>query len=166
MTHQWAKGTARVTAKKRNFAWVNRPATVMALSIRLFAHQAYIERRGRPLSVADLTGHCLIGFDRDDRSVRGIDLQDLPVTRESFAFRSDNDLVQMAALRAGLGIAGCQTGLARRHGALTPVLHEMIRFALEMWLVMHEDQRLDRRVRLLFDHLATALGAYIAECAM
>jgi hypothetical protein len=31
-----------------------------------------------------------------------------------------------------------------------------------MWLAMHEDLRGSRRVKLLFDHLAKGLAAYIA----
>lgn len=134
--------------------------------IRLYAHRSYIERRGMPATASDLRQHVMIGFDRDDSSVRGIDLPRFQVSRETFSFRADNDLVQLAALRAGVGIGGCQTGIARRDPALLPVLHDVIRFELEMWLAMHEDQRLDRRVRLLFDHLADRLGDYVKECAV
>jgi DNA-binding transcriptional LysR family regulator len=134
--------------------------------IHLYAHRHYIDRRGMPKTAADLAHHVMIGFDRDDSSVRGIDLPRFQVTRETFSFRTDNDLVQLAALRAGVGIGGCQVGIARRDPALLPVLHDLVRFELEMWLAMHEDQRLDRRVRLLFDHLAEALGAYIRECVV
>lgn len=137
-----------------------------SVPIRLYAHRNYVERRGMPKSAADLADHVMIGFDRDDTSVRGIDLPRFQVTRETFSFRTDNDLVQLAALRAGAGIGGCQVGIARRDPALLPVLHDLVQFELEMWLAMHEDQRLDRRVRLLFDHLANALGAYVRECAV
>jgi hypothetical protein len=34
-------------------------------------------------------------------------------------------------------------------------------YALEVWLVMHEDLKATRRVRLLFDHLAMGLTAYV-----
>jgi len=136
-----------------------------AVPIRLYAHRRYVERRGLPKRVEDMARHALIGFDRDDTSVRGIGLGRLKVTRESFAFRCDNDLVQMAALRAGVGIGGCQTGIARRDPDLVPVLHDKVRFELEVWLAMHEDLRLDRRVRLLYDHLAEGLARYVGECA-
>jgi hypothetical protein len=38
-----------------------------------------------------------------------------------------------------------------------------VRFSLEMWLAMHEDLRMNRRVRLLFDHLSSALTEYAAR---
>ena len=36
-------------------------------------------------------------------------------------------------------------------------------FRMEMWVVMHEDLKADRRLRALFDHLVTALGEVVAE---
>jgi hypothetical protein len=35
-------------------------------------------------------------------------------------------------------------------------------FDLETWVVMHEDLKASRRMRLMFDCLVEALGAYIA----
>ena len=70
------------------------------------------------------------------------------------------DLAQLALLRAGLGIGGMQDALAARERDLVPVMHEVIRLPMEMWLVMHEDLRQSRRVRLLFDHLFATLSVY------
>ena len=36
-------------------------------------------------------------------------------------------------------------------------------FDLETWVVMHEDLKATRRMRLMFDHLVEALGAYVAD---
>ena len=132
--------------------------------IRMYAHRRYIERRGLPTSLDDTAHHALIGFDRDASSYRSVGGPALTITRDLFAFRTDNDLVQFAALRAGVGIGGCQVGVARRYPELVPVLHDAIKLALEIWLVTHEDLRLDRRVRLLFDFLAERLAAYVKEC--
>jgi DNA-binding transcriptional LysR family regulator len=102
----------------------------------------------------------MIGFDADSsafRSVRGM----FPVSREMFAFRSDNDHAQLAMLRSGFGIAGCQAGIAARDRNLVPVLPGKIALSMRVWLVMHEDLRNTRRVRLLYEHLVGALGAYL-----
>ena len=52
-----------------------------------------------------------------------------------------------------------------REPALVPVLPGQVEFGLEMWLVMHEDLRASRRVRLVFDHLAAGPGGYVAAGA-
>jgi DNA-binding transcriptional LysR family regulator len=129
------------------------------IGIGLYAHRRYAQAHGLPATLADLAAHPVIGFDRDDISRRSIG--DGPqVTRETFAFRTDSDLAQLAALRAGFGIGGCQTGIAADEPDLIPVLPDAVRFELEMWLAMHEDLRPVARVRLMFEHLAAALGQY------
>jgi DNA-binding transcriptional LysR family regulator len=127
--------------------------------IGLYAHRSYAERCGLPAAVSELAQHTVIGFDRDGSAFR-----DAPaafrITRHLFAFRCDNDLAQLAALRAGYGIGGCQAPLAAREPGLIPVLPGAVSFGLEMWLAMHEDLRANQRVRLLFDHLNAELSAY------
>jgi DNA-binding transcriptional LysR family regulator len=136
------------------------------IPIRMYAHRCYIERRGMPKTISDLAHHAVIGFDRDDSSFRAVGAASAEISRDLFSLRTDQDVIQHAALRGGVGIGGCQVGVARRNPNLVPVLHDAIQFALEMWLVTHEDLKSDRRVRLLFDHLADALAAYAKESAI
>ena len=132
-----------------------------ASRIALYAHRDYLARFGEPRSLGDLTSHCMIGFDRDNSSFRSAGDFAHGLTRETFGFRCDNDLAQLAALRAGLGVGGCQENIARRMPELVAVLPNAFHYALEVWLVMHEDLKATRRVRLLFDHLAAGLTNYI-----
>jgi DNA-binding transcriptional LysR family regulator len=129
--------------------------------ISLFAHRDYLARFGEPRSLADLATHCVIGFDRDNSAFRGLGGYAGTLTRESFGLRCDSDLAQLAALRAGVGIGGCQDNIARRMPELVAVMPSAFHYALEVWLVMHEDLKATRRVRLLFDHLAMGLTAYV-----
>jgi len=129
--------------------------------IKLYAHRDYLARFGEPRSLADLASHCVIGFDRDSRTFRGAGDFAQRLTREDFGFRCDNDLAQLAALRAGAGIGGCQENIARRTPELVAVLPNAIQYGLEVWLVMHEGLKATRRVRLLFDHLAMGLTDYV-----
>ena len=107
--------------------------------IELYAHRDYLARFGEPRSLADLANHCLIGFDRDNSSFRGAGDLRAALTRETFGFRCDNDLAQLAALRAGVGVGGCQENIARRTPSLSPVPPNAFHYAMEVWLVMHED---------------------------
>jgi DNA-binding transcriptional LysR family regulator len=130
-------------------------------AIGLYAHRRYVEKYGLPKLIDDLSSHCLIGFDRDDLSLRSLGAMPRPLTRDLFGFRSDSDLAQFSALKAGVGIGGCQHQIARRYPELLGVLAKTIRFDLEIWLAMHEDMRSTGRVRLLFDHLAAGLSDFV-----
>ena len=131
------------------------------VEIGLYAHTIYANRFGLPTSTSEMATHRLIGFDHDDTSFRSIGVSRFKIERNAFGFRCDNEVAQLAALRAGVGIGGCQRAIAARDAGLIAVLPAEIAFSLEMWLVMHESLRTSRRVRLLFDHLAKGLGAFV-----
>jgi DNA-binding transcriptional LysR family regulator len=147
---------------------MNRPTQKALLARRLgktmiglYAHRDYLAAFGTPKSIADLGAHCLIGFDRDDRSFRSVGSLASPLMREQFGFRCDSDPAQFAALCAGVGIGGCQQLLALPRPELVPVLPKDVQFSLEVWLAMHENLKATRRVRLLFEHLADGIKTAI-----
>ena len=129
-----------------------------AVPLIFHAHRSYLQKHGEPRTIADLLGHTLIGYDRNLPDISGI--ADLPfeVTRETFAIRSDSDLAQLALLRAGIGICPCQPAIAARDPNLVPILAGQFDLKLEMWVVMHEDLKADRRLKALFDHLVEELS--------
>ncbi len=128
--------------------------------IGLHARRDYLERRGVPSTLDELRGHTLIGFDRENAFIRSVRAQGVPFDRGMFALRSDSDLAQLAALRAGFGIGWCQVGLARRSGDLVRVMAKSLLFKLEVWIVMHSDLRSSARCRVVADALAAGLTAY------
>lgn len=130
------------------------------MRLNLYAAPEYVARRGRPCSVEEIDDHTIIGFDSDTPKIQGrVDLG-RPITRDMFSLRTDNQVAQLSAIRAGLGIGACHTGLAARYG-LQPVLADRFCMELEMWLCMLEGLRTTRRMRLMFDHLAKGLAAYV-----
>jgi DNA-binding transcriptional LysR family regulator len=133
-----------------------------AVRVGLYAHRAYLKHAPAPTSLAALlSGHALIGFDKETPFVRGVSKR-IPITRSQFALRTDNDLAHLAAVRAGFGIGFIQHGIARRDRNLVAILPDEISLALDMWLVLHEDLRASKRLRLMMEHLAKGLGDYVA----
>lgn len=134
------------------------------LGVGFYATQGYIDRCGMPQSLDDLENHTLCGFDRERpalEALSGIDFP-RPITRDIFAFRTDNDAAQVSAVRAGMGIGGVQHQIARRDG-LVPVLANAFSFELECWIAMHENLKGSRRMRLMFDHLVAGFGDYLGR---
>ena len=130
------------------------------IDVGLYAHQRYLEEHPMPLCLYDLRQHALIGYDRNPAHSRMIEMMGVPLTREMFAFRSDSDLAQLAALRAGFGIGASQLGIAKRDRNLVPVLHTELIFSMDVWVAIHPDMRSDRRIRLMSDYLVRELTHY------
>ena len=135
---------------------------VGAVTLGFYAHRTYLERHGEPRDLADLRHHAILGYDRETPALAALDTIGFPVGRDLFALRTDDDRAQLACLRAGYGVGVCQRPLARRDPDLIPILADAFGFDLELWVVMHEDLKADRRMRALFDHVADGLKAYLA----
>jgi DNA-binding transcriptional LysR family regulator len=132
------------------------------VQLGLYAHRRYIEAHGAPAALDELGQHPVIGFDREP-SVRRLKELGVTLTRDLFLFRSDSDVAQFMALSAGFGLGMCQYGLAARNPDLVPIMPGLISFDLDIWIVMHEDLKTSRRMRLMFDHLAEEMTAYVRE---
>lgn len=126
------------------------------VAVRLFAHSDYVKRHGLPASVHELPRHTLIG--REEHAHR---IQHVLGVEHQFAFRCNNELGVVEALRAGYGIGYCQEPLGRQNPELVAVLPDLVLAQLGIWLVVHEDLRAVRRIRSLFDYLASQLTEYV-----
>ena len=132
-----------------------------AIELGLHAHESYLAARGTPASLEDLAGHSLIGFDHENAFIRKLQQQFPMFTREAMALRSDSDLAQLAAIRAGFGIGVCQSALAARDGRLLRVLPQTFSWKLDTWVAMHEDLRGSERCSVVFKAVAQALTAHV-----
>lgn len=125
-----------------------------------YAHHRYLQGRALPHSLQDLGQHALIGYDRDPACEQMIKAMGMPLTRDSFAFRSDSDLAQLSALRAGFGIGVSQLGIAKKDTNLVPLLHAEFAFSMDAWVAMHRDLRSNHRIRRVFEYLSQQLARY------
>ncbi|MCI3207874.1 MULTISPECIES: LysR family transcriptional regulator [Pandoraea] len=132
------------------------------IDVGLHARDDYLARHGVPASLTDLAHHTVIGFDQMTPFLREA-TRGVPVwSRDNFAFRTDSDLSQLAMIRAGYGIGGCQVPLARRDARLVRILPSAFRFRLHTWVTMHEDLRSSPRCKVTFDALVAGLTTYMA----
>jgi len=131
------------------------------IPLGLYAHESWIARQGEPASLPDLIASGgLIGQDRETSFSRFLAGAGFQAGHSDFGFRSDSDIAQLAALRAGLGVGVCQRPLAARDQALRQMLPQFSH-SLETWLVTHPNLRSARRVRATLDGLASGLADYI-----
>ncbi len=131
---------------------------VAAIPLGLFAAPAYLDRRGMPQSPDDLARHDLIGPDRNRSDLALAEKFGDMFRRDRLVLRTDSHPAQIAAARAGLGIAVIHIPVGRRDPGLRPVLPDLVIDTLDTWIVTHEDLRHVPRVRAVFDLLAAAFA--------
>ena len=132
------------------------------IEIGLHATRQYLAIHGTPRNIAELTQHTLIGFDQETAFIRSARKSLPAMSREMFSLRTDSDLAQLALIRAGAGIGGCQVPIARRSDSLVRVLQRQIALPLETWITMHEDLRNRPSCRVVFDTLVAGLQQHVA----
>ncbi|MGV3491632.1 MAG: LysR family transcriptional regulator [Devosia sp.] len=127
------------------------------------AHETYIARRGRPATVAELTDHDLIGFDRSDILINGARALGFELKRSDFGLRTDSQTNGFELIKAGLGVGFAQAGLIADTPGLVPLLPELLATRLEVWLTTHRELFTSRRVRAMYDALGEGLTRYLAR---
>lgn len=131
------------------------------LPMGLYAAKTYLDRRGRPETLADLLDHEIVGFDRSDlmlRMMRGLGVER---HREDFMTRCDDQLVYWNLVRAGCGIGGMQCLIGDADASVERIARFIALPALPVWLTAPEALRHSPRIRRIFDHLAAAIPALL-----
>jgi len=126
------------------------------VSLGLFAAQSYLDRVGGPLDISDIRAHTVLGYDRDETIIRGMNALGFPTKRGDFAFRIDDQAAYLEAVCAGVGIGATQVMLGKAKG-LVHLLPDLPIPPLPVWLTVHEELRTSARVRCVFDFLAERL---------
>ncbi len=133
---------------------------VASIPLGLFAHVDYLARRGRPDRLDDLARHDLIGPDRAPADLKTAATLLPGLGRDRFVVRTDSHPAQLAAARAGLGIAAVQCPVGLADPVLDAVLPDLAIGTLDTWIVTHEDLHDLPRVRAVFDCLADAFREF------
>ena len=127
------------------------------------AHDDYLARAGTPRAPADLLRHTLIGYDSDEVIVRGFAALGLPIAREQFALRTDDQVAYGQLVAAGAGIGFVAAYNVPHWPGVRPLLPALKIPPLPCWLAVHREIRGNRVVRRVYDFLADALPAQLAS---
>jgi DNA-binding transcriptional LysR family regulator len=125
---------------------------------RLYASPAYLERIGNPTTPAGLAGAEFFGFDRSDLMIRGLRALGLELTARNFPIVSDNHLVQWELAKHGVGICIVMDQVGDAEPQVRRVLPDFPPLPVPVWLATHRELHTSRRIRVVFDLLAEALG--------
>jgi DNA-binding transcriptional LysR family regulator len=123
----------------------------------VFASNAYIERRGRPESPADLARHSVIGY-------KGALAQTAPTTwllshatNVAVVAQSDSVLGALSAVKSGVGLAILPAYIGDPEETLVRVLDMPAELKQPVTMLVHPDLRNTPRVRAFFDFIASEI---------
>lgn len=132
---------------------------VADLPMGLFASERYLSRHPAPQRLGDLNQHVLIGQARNPSLIDAYKAVGLELMPRDFAFRCDNDVAAINAVRSGIGIGPLHVGMAVRWPEVVQLLPDLRVPGFELWLACHADVRHNKRIRLVMDFLADQLKA-------
>ncbi len=124
----------------------------------IYASPRWIARHGRPTCADDLNDACFIGFGTDERLITGLNSIGLSLTRQNFKLISESGVVAWEMVRHGLGIGVMMDEVAQTTPDVERILPDLPPFEVPIWLTTHRELHTSRRIRLVYDLLASALS--------
>lgn len=127
---------------------------------KFFAAQSYIDQFGMPSDPSELNSHRFVGIDQGRQFLDILQSSGLTIKHEQCHVLSENSLTNWSLVRAGAGIGVMHEEVGLADPLVRPVLPEVVLPTMELWLVAHRELRTSRRIRYVYDYLATAFTGY------
>lgn len=131
---------------------------VADLPLAIYAARSYLDRVGRPATPQALMQLDFVGLDRSDLMIRLINANGFDVTRDFFALRCDDQLVNWALVRAGCGVGGFQQVIGDAEPAVERIAPFVQLPVLPVWLVVPQALRHVPRIARVRAALAQGMG--------
>ncbi|WP_428513624.1 LysR family transcriptional regulator [Roseovarius sp.] len=128
----------------------------------LFASRSYLQKAGRPRTIAELFDHPVIGYDRNEEIIRGMQERNMPASRDMFAFRCDSHTVGWEMVRAGCGVGFGMKALGALHGDVEDLDFDIDLPSLPVWLATHQALRHTPRIAVVWEALASGLKPHLS----
>jgi DNA-binding transcriptional LysR family regulator len=131
------------------------------IQLGAFAAKSYLAGRPR-VTPNTFMQHDMVGYDTSTQIVDGFRDAGVPVSRDFFKVRCDDNLAYLALIRAGCGIGFAQRTLAQTDPEIEEVDLGFPLPTLPVWLTAHQAMRQSPRIRRVWDALDDGLRAVVA----
>lgn len=119
----------------------------------LYAAQSYLDRKGTPSTMADLTDHDFITYIEDLIQVDTVRWLDEVVQNPRIVMHSSSMIAQRNAAVGGLGIVLLPRFAVHETTPLVPILHDAAFTSREIWTSVHQDLQFAPRIRTVISFL-------------
>jgi DNA-binding transcriptional LysR family regulator len=124
----------------------------------LYASKRYIQNLAHRTSPQDLNNAVFLGTDRSNSVISYLNKFGFDLNSSNFPVIVANHLVQWQMVKQGIGIGFMATDIGDAEPLVERVLPTFPAFKKETWLVAHRELKTSRRLRVVFDCLATELS--------
>ena len=131
------------------------------ISFGCYASKNYIAEHGMPNGVAEALALDLVGYDEDMRLIDGLREFGFPATRETFATRCDDSMVQWELVAQGCGVSIFQRSFAERDDRVVEIPLDIVMPTLPIWLTTSPAARRTPRIRAVWEMLAREMPPLI-----
>lgn len=128
--------------------------------VYLYASEAYIRQYGQPASLAEADSHIFVDYITDLIEIPTLKWLQDTIGERRVVFRSTSPLVQLDAVRRGVGIGMFPTYLADREPTLKRLLQNEARTTREFWIAIHEDLRNVPRMAAAFNFIKDVFASH------
>lgn len=122
-----------------------------------YATAEYIAQIGAPKCLQDLSNAKFVGFEKSGGMIERLSQMGLSLTKKNFPFLSANRLVHWELVKQGICIGIFAEEAAESEPLLCKVLPNIPSLVSDIWLVVHRELRMNRRVKTVFDFLVDEL---------
>ncbi len=131
---------------------------VAQTSAWLYGAPTYLEALGHPATAKDMSRADFVGVDHGDALLEGLNALGLELTRDNFPIVSESHLVAWELVKQGLVVGLMQEDIGDAEPAVCRALPGLEPILIPIWLTTHREVKTSRRVRVVFDLLATELA--------
>lgn len=131
---------------------------VIEHTARFYASINYLDKFGRPQSMAEMSDHDFIGFGDNERMLEFLNPLGLSLTVKNFRLGSECGFVAWKMAKNDLGLIIMSDEIAQKSPEMEQVLPGMDPVVFPVWLTAHRELLTSRRIRLVFDLLADFLA--------
>ncbi len=124
----------------------------------LYASPEYLDLLDNPTRPEELSRADFVGFDRGNEFIDALNGLGFTLDQNSFPLLTESHIVHWELAKAGAGIGVMPATIGDAEPSVRRALPDMEPLTGEAWLVAHRELRTSRRVRVVFDFLADALG--------
>lgn len=123
----------------------------------LYATPAYLQSIGSPASLADFAQASFVGFADTALIIDWLNGAGMSLSPANFPVKTESYLVHWAIVKQGLGIGIMPQSIGDAEPLVVRACPALDPFVFPIWLVVHRELKTSRRIRTVYDLLASAL---------